>query len=522
MLVEESRKRTQEEFHTQNLLLINEVNERQKTEKLLSEAKKNADAANRAKSRYLSGISHELRTPLNTITGYGQILSQSSDIPPKHQKAIRIMCRSADYLADLIEGLLDISKIEAGRLELHYENLNLKQLIDELIEYFSEKAFQNDLKFTSDITVNLPQLVYTDEKRLRQILINLLSNAVKYTSVGGVNFTVKYRNEVAEFIIKDSGIGIKESELKKIFEPFNRLDEAKKKAGGTGLGLTITNLLVTIMGGELDVNSIHGVGTTFSVKMKLSRAFADPNLSKHEKIVCGYSNSQTKPFKILEVDDNEDHRNLVVSILKPVDFIVDTADCPDSVLIKTTEELSSYSLFLVDIAMPVHNGWYLLRQLRSLGIRAPIIMVSAEASEGNVPEDIRNLHNGYIIKPFKQKRLFDAIARVLPVDYIYKEDESSCKAQKEISLKTQTSSQESITEGETKMININSGCTITVKLPPKEKEKIEQYISIGYINGIKKIIENYFANNLISQRQKELLLSLTDEMKFDELKSHLE
>ena len=149
------------------------------------------------------------------------------------------------------EGLLDISKIEAGRLELHYENLNLKQLIDELIEYFSEKAFQNDLKFTSDITVNLPQLVYTDEKRLRQILINLLSNAVKYTSVGGVNFTVKYRNEVAEFIIKDSGIGIKESELKKIFEPFNRLDEAKKKAGGTGLGLTITNLLVTIMGGEL-------------------------------------------------------------------------------------------------------------------------------------------------------------------------------------------------------------------------------------------------------------------------------
>lgn len=176
-------------------------------------------------------------------------------------------------------------------------------------------------------------------------MINLLSNAVKYTSVGGVNFTVKYRNEVAEFIIKDSGIGIKESDLKKIFEPFNRLDEAKKKAGGTGLGLTITNLLVTIMGGELDVNSIHGVGSTFSVKMKLSRAFADPNLSKHEKIVCGYSNSQTKPFKILEVDDNEDHRNLVVSILKPVDFIVDTADCPDSVLIKTTEELSSYSLF---------------------------------------------------------------------------------------------------------------------------------------------------------------------------------
>lgn len=523
MLVEESRKRTQEEFHTQNLLLINEVNERQKTEKLLSEAKKNADAANRAKSRYLSGISHELRTPLNTITGYGQILSQSSDIPPKHQKAIRIMCRSADYLADLIEGLLDISKIEAGRLELHYENLNLKQLIDELIEYFSEKAFQNDLKFTSDITVNLPQLVYTDEKRLRQILINLLSNAVKYTSVGGVNFTVKYRNEVAEFIIKDSGIGIKESDLKKIFEPFNRLDEAKKKAGGTGLGLTITNLLVTIMGGELDVNSIHGVGSTFSVKMKLSRAFADPNLSKHEKIVCGYSNSQTNPFKILEVDDNEDHRNLVVSILKPVGFKVDTADCPDSVLSKTKEKLCSYSLFLVDVAMPIHNGWYLLQQLRTLGIRAPVIMVSAEASEGNVPEEIRALHNGYIIKPFKQKRLFDAIARVLPVDYIYKGGETDLKAQDLAPFDSGNQLDVAPHKADSKkLLNFNSDCTKTVKLPPLEKDKLEQYISIGYISGIKKLTEKCFTNNLISQQQKDLLLSLADEMKFEELKSHLE
>lgn len=276
------------------------------------------------------------------------------------------------------------------------------------------------------------------------------------------------------------------------------------------------------MGGELEVNSIHGVGTTFSVKIKLSRAFADPNLSKHEKIVCGYSNSQAKTFKILEVDDNEEHRNLVVSILKPVGFIVDTADCPDSVLLKTKDELSSYSLFLVDVAMPVHNGWYLLQQLRALGIRAPIIMVSAEASEGNVPEDIRALHNGYIIKPFKQKRLFDAIARVLPVDYIYKGDAPTLKAQDLDSFASDIKLDITQKADSNKVINFNSDCTKTVKLPPLEKDKLEQYISIGYISGIKKLTEKCFTNKLISQQQKDLLLSLADEMKFDELKSHLE
>lgn len=590
-LIEESRRRSQDEFHAQNELLENEILERRKTEKLLSEAKKNADAANRAKSRYLSGISHELRTPLNTITGYSQLLSQADDLPKRHLKAVRIVNRSADYLSSLIEGLLDISKIEAGRLELHDDNVNLKQLLDELTDYFSERANEKSLEFDFKITGRLPQCVRTDEKRLRQILTNLLSNAVKYTLHGYVRFNVRYRNEVADFSVSDSGIGIKTENLKKIFEPFNRLDEARKSAAGTGLGLTITNLLTTIMGGELEVNSVYGKGSEFKVKMRLSESFSDPNLTRHEKTVCGYRNSQTHPFKVLEVDDNADHRELVCSILNPSGFITETADCPDSVLSKTKVKLLSYDLFLVDVSMPGHDGWYLLTELRKAGIKAPVIMVSAEASEGNVPENVRSLHNGYIIKPFRQKSLFDAIARVLPVDYLYREDLNSLKNKtdllkenrqdksfllldeksekqalkknidrfsdrKNFQEKRKTSDTENVAPTRDSVqgadvisesfsgdllndinngnnqsdLNSNSAnnrnndalCIQNSALPLHVKEKILQYVEIGYVSGIRKLAEKSCSELGVSKEFQDHLLELADDMKLDEIRRLLE
>lgn len=610
-LIEESRRRSQDEFHSQNELLENEILERRKTEKLLSEAKKNADAANRAKSRYLSGISHELRTPLNTITGYSQLLSQSDDLPRRHSKAVRIINRSADYLSSLIEGLLDISKIEAGRLELHEDNVNLKQLLSELTDYFSERANEKSLNFEFKITGRLPECVKTDEKRLRQILTNLLSNAIKYTQHGYVRFYVRYRNEVADFSVSDSGIGIKEDDLKKIFEPFNRLDEARKSAAGTGLGLTITNLLTTIMGGELEVNSVHGQGSVFKVKMRLSESYSDPNFTRHEKTVSGYRNSGKHPFRVLEVDDNADHRELVCSILNPVGFITDTADCPDTVLTKTKEQLLSYDLYLVDVSMPGHDGWYLLKELRIMGIKSPIIMVSAEASEGNVPDSVRELHNGYIIKPFRQKTLFDAIARVLPVDYLYKEDLNNLnnevtlpqKCNPDKILLTEDNKADTSSSGESAGVisenlskvpaiktfieetketnfqheNVNednkesyldsahlykkqrsddvykktselsenskeivksnqhnmsynsaednqnaSLCARGNDLRLHVKEKLLQYVDIGYISGIRKLAEKSCSELCVSNEFKEHLLELVDDMKLDEIRKLLE
>lgn len=511
MLVEESRNRAQEELHNQNIMLENEVAERKKTEMLLSEAKKNADAANQAKSRYLSGISHELRTPLNTIIGYSQLLSNADDIPDRHLKAIGIMCRSSDYLADLIEGLLDISKIEAGRLELHYGSVNLKRLIDELTAYFKEKSRRKGLTFVADISSKLPDLVRTDEKRIRQILINLLSNAIKYTAKGEVYFSVSYRNEVAKFIVKDSGIGIKKDDLKKIFEPFNRLADAKKQASGTGLGLTITNLLVTIMGGDLEVESTYGLGTTFTLKIKLSTAFDDPAVSTLERIVISYQGQDSKRYKILEVDDNPFHRDLVKEILIPVGFIVDTASCPEEVLVK--DDLETYDLFLVDVAMPDHDGWYLLKKLRQRNIRHPVIMMSAEASEGNVPDSIRHLHNGYIIKPFKQKQLFDSISKVLPINYIYK-DSDDCKKEKLHRAKMINDSVQSKTAA-------NHISCPKIKLDDSIKGRYKINFEIGYVSGIRKLNNELLNKSVITSEQKIYLDSLLDNMELNVLQEVL-
>ena len=514
MLVEESRNRAQEELHNQNLILENEVSERKKTEMLLSEAKKNADAANQAKSRYLSGISHELRTPLNTIIGYSQLLYNADDIPDRHLKAIGIMCRSSDYLANLIEGLLDISKIEAGRLELHYGSVNLKRLIDELTAYFEEKSHRKGIIFITDISPKLPDLVRTDEKRIRQILINLLSNAIKYTVKGEVYFSVSYRNEVAKFIVKDSGIGIKKDDLKKIFEPFNRLADAKKQASGTGLGLTITKLMVTIMGGDLEVESTYGVGTTFTLKIKLSRTFDNPAVSTLERTVISYQGQDIKKYKVLEVDDNPFHRDLVKEILIPVGFIVDTATCPKEVLVK--DNLGTYDLFLVDVAMPGHDGWYLLTQLRQRNIKTPVIMVSAEASEGNVPDSIRHLHNGYIIKPFKQKQLFDSISKVLPINYIYKDSEDS-KTEALHQDKMINRSVQSITE-KTAVNHID--CS-QIKLDDSIKGRYKINFEIGYISGIRKLNNEILDKSIITSEQKRYLDSLLDNMELNVLQEVL-
>lgn len=525
MLIEESKIRTQDEFHHQNIMLENEVKHRKKTEKLLQEAKENSDAANQAKTRYLSGISHELRTPLNTILGYGQILSKAKDIPENRKRAVDIMCRSSTYLADLIEGLLDISKIEAGRLDLHYDNVNIAKIIDDEVLYFTDLAQKKNIKFIYEKKNEFPEFVSIDEKRIRQIIINLLSNAVKYTVNGFVKFSISYRSEVAKFVIEDSGIGIKKEDLKKIFEPFNRLEEAKKKANGTGLGLTITNLLVTVMGGDLSVDSIYGKGTTFTLKIKMSKSMLDPKVDLKPKNVIGYKNSEIKKYNVLEVDDNESHRNLVKDVLSAVGFNVDLADCPDRALDLVSK--NSYDLFLVDISMPGHDGWYLLCSLRGQGIKTPVIMVSAEASEGNVPEHIRRMHNGYIIKPFKQQKLFDSIAKVLPIDFIYEEEEPLYRSGKKLETTSQTNAS-LLDENSNVEFEPNKNAVLEQKsnaqnkdiivLPSSILEQFKLNLEIGYIKGLRTLTLDVYEKNLITSEQKAFLDSLISKMNFEELK----
>lgn len=429
VLAHESRLVAQEESQRQTRLLMEEIDAHERTDQALQKAKEEADAANLAKSRYLTGISHELRSPLNAILGYAQLLEKDSDIPAHRREALGVIRHSGEHLADLIEGLLDISKIEAGRLDLHQDPVRINALLEQLVNMFRVQAQAKGLSFYFECKKPLPEWVKTDEKRLRQILINLLSNAVKYTNTGSVTFSVRYRSQVAEFIVQDTGEGIAHENLERIFRPFERVYRPGSTTTGTGLGLTITRLLSEIMGGDISVTSELGKGSRFKVSLMLSNiSHQQPEnlLVQAKKTICGY---QGEKRSLIVVDDDESHRQLMRATLLPLGFdVTDFAD-PESLLnYLSANENSANNLpidiFLLDVSMPGMDGWQLAKCLRDSGHDQPIIMVSADASEGrSISLPLNNeappLHQAYVIKPVRTDILFDHLGRLLHLQWSY-------------------------------------------------------------------------------------------------------
>ena len=323
VLAHDSRLVAEEESSRQNTLLLKEIAAHKKTDAALQYAKETAEAANRAKSRYVVGLSHELRTPLNAVLGYAQILERDETIPAPRQSAIKVIKRSADHLSGLIDGLLDISKIEAGRLQVYSNEINIQDFLDQVADMFRPQAQAKGLVFEHERASALPQYVRTDEKRLRQILVNLLSNAIKFTDTGTIRFDVAYRSQVATFTVSDTGRGISQADLPRIFEPFQRGEaERVRPMPGLGLGLTITRLLTQTLGGEIVVDSERDKGSTFRVRLMLS-AIDRPTASLPSvRKIAGYAGPRRT---IVVVDDNEDHRELMREVLMPLDFVVLTA-----------------------------------------------------------------------------------------------------------------------------------------------------------------------------------------------------
>ncbi len=253
VLAHESRRVAQEESARQTTLLLREIEAHSRTDAALQKAKEVAEAANLAKSRYLVGLSHELRTPLNSVFGYAQILERDSAVPDPQQGRVRVIRRSAEHLSGLIDGLLEISKIETGRLQLYRNEVRLEEFLTDIVEMFRPQAEAKGLAFRATWPKAMPEVVSTDEKRLRQILVNLFSNAIKFTESGHVSLTVTFRSQVATLTIEDSGVGIAPEDQPNIFEPFERGNaERTRLVPGTGLGLTIVKMLVQLMGGDVD------------------------------------------------------------------------------------------------------------------------------------------------------------------------------------------------------------------------------------------------------------------------------
>ena len=414
VLAHESRVVAEEESQRQTRLLTEEIVAHERTDQALQQAKEHAEAANGAKSRYLTGISHELRSPLNAILGYAQLMENDTAIPDNRKDALGVIRRSGEYLADLIEGLLDISKIEAGRLDLHRDEVHIGLLMEQLVHMFRLQAEEKGLVFSYHCSNPLPELVTTDEKRLRQILINLLSNAIKYTDAGSISLTLKYRSQVAEFTVKDTGEGIAGENIERIFRPFERIRTPGQSRTGTGLGLTITRLLTEIMGGDLSVDSTPGKGSIFRVSLMLSSLHTPrpESMTSPARRIYGYKGQRRK---IMVVDDESSHRQVIRAMLAPLGFEI--IDIGNSLAVTDAIGKSHPDLVLLDVSMPGYSGWEILTQLRDNNHQVPVVMVSADASEGRNRPESPTLHNGYIIKPVRLNLLLDHIARLLLLDW---------------------------------------------------------------------------------------------------------
>lgn len=420
VLAQQSRRAAEAETRRQTALLIQEIDAHKRTDAELQRAKEVAESANLAKSRYVVGLSHELRSPLNAISGYAQLLEQDSTLHTKPRDQVRVVRRSADHLSGLIDGILDISKIEAGRLYLSRDEVRLSEFLDQLVGMFRLQAAAKGIDFVFRRPAVLPVVVYADEKRLRQILINLLSNAIKFTQTGSVNFVVHYRSPVAEFEVTDTGPGIRSDDLERIFAPFERgALGVSQPQSGTGLGLTISRLLAGVMGGDIKVTSTVGIGSTFKVKILLSEVTNPRRTAPVAAPVSGYHGPRKT---ILITDDDPVHRDLLREVLTPLGFILLSAtDGPGCIALA---QHCRPDLFLLDISMPGMDGWKVAEALRADGHhQARILMVSASALEAHGTPMAQPFHDGYLMKPIDIPKLLETVRQLLKLEWQYGSDE---------------------------------------------------------------------------------------------------
>jgi signal transduction histidine kinase/CheY-like chemotaxis protein len=428
VLASESRRMAQDDSNRHNQLLQLEIDAHRRTDEALQRAKDLAEAANQAKTRYVAGMTHELRTPLNSILGYAQILRKGGQSEQTRQTALRTIERSGEHLMGLIDGLLDLARIEAGRLRLDPAPLPLLEFLDDVVSMVAPQAEAKGLKFELNTRGRVPKWVQADAKRLRQILLNLLSNAVRFTDHGHLTLRVDARREVLRFEVEDSGIGIAPQDLERIFLPFERGSAGRRSAApGTGLGLTITHLLTELMGGELSVQSVVGQGSTFSARLYLREiaAPAAPHLSGHHRDeasrqlrlrpVTGYEGPRKT---LLVVDDQPIQRQMLAGMLLPLGFVVREAasgrECLESVRDACPDAV------LLDVTMDDLDGWRTSREIRRSGQTAvPIIMVSANVFE-NRPDNLAAAQcQAFVAKPVIESELLDTLARHLHLQWLH-------------------------------------------------------------------------------------------------------
>jgi PAS domain S-box-containing protein len=420
--------------------VIRDITDRKETEERLQttflqlkENERKAEAANRAKSVFISNMSHEIRTPLNAILGFSQLLGRNPELSPHHRRDIETINRSGQHLLSLINDILEISRIEAGRTELYDEPFNLPDIIDDIERMFRSRCEAKGLSLIIEPSENLPHTLSGDPGKLRQIFINLLGNAVKFTKQGGIAMRVRCITEgSSESVdekpvrliveVEDSGIGIAEEDQQVLFQPFEQAADGHK-AGGTGLGLAICSEYARLMGGDVTVRSRPGQGSCFRFEglFRLSENGAVPK-SAAPRWVIGVD-GMTEEIRVLVADDQPENRAVLVTMLEQVGFTVQVAT-------NGIEAIDAFNQFqpnvvLMDMRMPEMDGYEATRRLKAddRSRNVPIIAVTASVFEEGKQQVIEAGVDGFVRKPIKQPELFEVIGACLDLTFIYADTE---------------------------------------------------------------------------------------------------